>query len=117
MGGIQARGSKSSTWAATWLRNGDGSKRSIRLTGDTPARRPARNASLPVIVYTTLAPASMRHVMRLARLGVQHVVLNRFDDEPRRFLELIERVPAHPVAELTGVAPMLGGLIVALFEE
>ncbi len=60
----------------------------------------ARNASLPVVVYTTLAPASMRHVVRLARLGVQHVVLNRFDDEPRRFLELIERVPAHPVAEL-----------------
>jgi AraC-like DNA-binding protein len=60
----------------------------------------ARNAALPVVVYTTLAPASMRHVMRLARLGVQHVVLNRFDDEPRRFLELIERVPAHPVAEL-----------------
>jgi AraC-like DNA-binding protein len=60
----------------------------------------ARNVSLPVVVYTTLAPASMRHVMPLARLGVQHVVLNRFDDEPRRFLELIERVPAHPVAEL-----------------
>ena len=60
----------------------------------------ARHASLPVVVYTTLSPASMRHVMRLARLGVQHVVLNRFDDEPRRFLELIERVPAHPVAEL-----------------
>jgi AraC-like DNA-binding protein len=60
----------------------------------------ARHVSLPVVVYTTLAPVSMRHVMRLARLGVQHVVLNRFDDEPRRFLELIERVPAHPVAEL-----------------
>jgi AraC-like DNA-binding protein len=60
----------------------------------------ARHPSLPVVVYTTLAPASMRHVMRLARLGVQHVVLNRFDDEPRRFLELIERVPAHPIAEL-----------------
>jgi AraC-like DNA-binding protein len=60
----------------------------------------ARHPSLPVVVYTTLAPASMRHIMRLARLGVQHVVLNRFDDEPGRFLELIERVPAHPVAEL-----------------
>jgi AraC-like DNA-binding protein len=60
----------------------------------------ARHPSLSVIVYTTLAPASMRLVVRLARLGVQHVVLNRFDDEPRRFLELIERVPAHSVAEL-----------------
>ncbi len=60
----------------------------------------ARHVALPVVIYTTLAPASMRQVMQLARLGVQHVVLNRFDDEPRRFLELIERVPAHPVAEL-----------------
>jgi AraC-like DNA-binding protein len=60
----------------------------------------ARHPSLPVVVYTTLAPMSMRYVVRLARLGVQHVVLNRFDDEPRRFLELLERVPAHPVAEL-----------------
>ena len=60
----------------------------------------ARHPSLSVIIYTTLAPASMRLVVRLARLGVQHVVLNRFDDEPRRFLELLERVPAHPVAEL-----------------
>jgi AraC-like DNA-binding protein len=60
----------------------------------------ARHPSLPVVVYTSLAPTAMRLVVRLARLGVQHVVLNRFDDEPRRFLELIERVPAHPLAEL-----------------
>jgi len=56
--------------------------------------------TLPVIVYTTLTPAAMRQVVRLARLGIQHVVLNRFDDEPRRFLDLIERAPAHPLAEL-----------------
>jgi AraC-like DNA-binding protein len=56
--------------------------------------------TLPVIVYTTLTPSAMRHVVRLARVGVQHVVLNRFDDEPRRFLDLIERAPAHPMAEL-----------------
>ena len=60
----------------------------------------ARHPSLPVIVYTSLSPQAMRLVVRLARVGVQHVVLNRFDDEPRRFLELIERVPAHPLAEL-----------------
>jgi AraC-like DNA-binding protein len=60
----------------------------------------ARHRSLPVIVYTTLTPHAMRLVVRLARVGVQHVVLNRFDDEPRRFLELIERVPVHPMAEL-----------------
>ena len=60
----------------------------------------ARHAALPVIVYTTLAPSAMRLVVRLGRLGVQHVVLNRFDDEPRRFRELLERVPAQPLAEL-----------------
>lgn len=60
----------------------------------------AGHPSLPVVVYTVLAPAAIRQILRLARLGVQHVVLNRFDDEPRRFLELIERVPAHPLAEL-----------------
>ncbi len=54
---------------------------------------------VPAIVYTTLTPAAMRHVVRLARLGLQHVVLNRFDDEPSRFLDLIERAPAHPLAE------------------
>jgi len=60
----------------------------------------SRHPELPVIVYTTLAPQAMRLVVRLARVGVQHVVLNRFDDEPRRFLDLIERVPAHPLSEL-----------------
>ncbi|MEP6990517.1 MAG: helix-turn-helix domain-containing protein [bacterium] len=60
----------------------------------------ASHPTLPVIVYTVLGPTAMRMVVRLARLGVQHVVLNRFDDEPRRFLDLIERVPAHPMAEL-----------------
>ena len=60
----------------------------------------ARLPTVPVIIYTVLAPTAMRMVVRLARLGVQHVVLNRFDDEPRRFLDLIERVPAHPLAEL-----------------
>lgn len=60
----------------------------------------ARHPSMPTVVYTTLQPTAIRLVVTLARLGVQHVVLNRFDDEPRRFLDLIERVPAHPMAEL-----------------
>ena len=60
----------------------------------------AQQPALPVILYTTLSPAAMRQVIQLGRVGVQHVVLNRFDDEPRRFLELIERVPAQPLAEL-----------------
>ena len=60
----------------------------------------ARHPMLPVVVYTIMSPAAMRFVVRLVPLGVQHVVLNRFDDEPKRFLDLIERVPAHPMAEL-----------------
>lgn len=60
----------------------------------------ARHPALPVVVYTSLAPMAMRLVVRLVRVGVQQVVLNRFDDEPKRFLDLIERVPAHPMAEL-----------------
>jgi AraC-like DNA-binding protein len=59
----------------------------------------AAHPQVPTIVYTTLTPAAMRQVMRLARVGLQHVVLNRFDDEPSRFLDLIERAPAHPLAE------------------
>lgn len=76
-----------------------------------------RHPSLPVVVYTTLSPQAMRLVVRLARVGVQHVVLNRFDDEPRRFLDLIERVPAHPLAELLleEIAEPLRRLPVVLF--
>lgn len=59
----------------------------------------AANAQVPTIAYTTLTPEAMREVVRLARVGLQHVVLNRFDDEPSRFLDLIERIPAHPLAE------------------
>jgi AraC-like DNA-binding protein len=71
---------------------------------------------LPAIVYTMLTPAAMRIVVRLARVGLQHVVLNRFDDEPSRFLELIERAPAHPLAEamLQELAVPLGVLPVAV---
>lgn len=68
--------------------------------GDALVEIVAQHPTVPVVIYTVLAPTAMRMVIRLARLNVQHVVLNRFDDEPRRFLDLIERVPAHPMAEL-----------------
>jgi AraC-like DNA-binding protein len=55
--------------------------------------------SLPVVVYTMLAPATLKAVVRLARLGIDQVVLNRFDDEPRRFLELLEGIPAYALGE------------------
>jgi AraC-like DNA-binding protein len=59
----------------------------------------AADPLLPAIVYTALTPAAMRQVVQLAHVGLRHVVLNRFDDEPTRFLDLIERAPAHPLAE------------------
>jgi AraC-like DNA-binding protein len=55
--------------------------------------------SLPVVVYTSLAPASIKAIVRLAKSGVDHVVLSRFDDEPRRFLELIEGIPAFSLGD------------------
>jgi AraC-like DNA-binding protein len=55
--------------------------------------------SVPVLVYTALSPATMKAVVQLAKVGVEHVVLNRFDDEPRRFRDLLEGVPAHALAD------------------
>lgn len=55
--------------------------------------------SLPVVVYTQLAPASIKAIVRLAKSGVEHVVLNRFDDEPQRFLELLESIPAYALGD------------------
>jgi AraC-like DNA-binding protein len=72
--------------------------------------------SLPVVVYTSLAPASMKAIVRLAKSGVEHVVLNRFDDEPRRFLELLEGIPGYALGDrmLAALAPSLCGLPVTV---
>jgi transcriptional regulator GlxA family with amidase domain len=37
--------------------------------------------------------------VRLAKIGIEHVVLNRFDDEPGRFRELLEGIPAYAIGE------------------
>jgi AraC-like DNA-binding protein len=58
-----------------------------------------RMPSLPVVIYTQLSPSAMKAMVRLAKSGVQDVVLSRFDDEPRRFLELLESIPAHTLSE------------------
>jgi len=55
--------------------------------------------SLSLVIYTTLAPASIKAIVRLAKSGVEHVVLSRFDDEPVRFRELLESVPAHALGD------------------
>lgn len=58
-----------------------------------------RFPSLPIVVYTQLSPGAIKAIVRLARSGVEHVVLNRFDDEPRRFLEMLESIPANALGE------------------
>ena len=54
----------------------------------------ATHPTLPVVIYTTVAADSMQATVMLAKLGVQHVVLRGFDDEPRRFRQMIDQLPA-----------------------
>lgn len=56
--------------------------------------------SVPIVVYTMFTPTAVKAIVRLAQRGVRHVVLNRFDDEPRRFLSLLEQVPADTLGDL-----------------
>ena len=55
--------------------------------------------SLPIVLYTTLSAAAMQGVIQMARYGIEHVVLARFDDEPLRFLELLEAVPGQVLGD------------------
>lgn len=68
--------------------------------------------SLPIVIYTSLSAGSMRAIHHLGRLGLEHVVLNRFDDERQRFLELLERVPGQALSDelLRLLAPELARL-------
>jgi AraC-like DNA-binding protein len=72
--------------------------------------------SLPIVVYTTLSAGSMRAILELGRSGIEHVVLNRFDDERRRFLELLERIPGQALSDqmLSLLAPELAKLPVTM---
>jgi AraC-like DNA-binding protein len=66
--------------------------------------------SLPVVIYTILAPDTLGATVELAKLGVRHVVLRNFDDEPRRFRDLLERQPAYAMSDavLASLARPLG---------
>ena len=59
----------------------------------------ARFPTLPVIAYTRLSPAAMQAVAELSRRAPPLVVLHRYDDEPRRFRELLERQSARVLTE------------------
>ncbi|MEO8911172.1 MAG: hypothetical protein ABI408_13245 [Gemmatimonadaceae bacterium] len=51
-----------------------------------------RYPSLPLIAYVTLHAPAFKAIAQLGRLGLEDVVLHRFDDAPERFLERIEQV-------------------------
>ncbi len=59
-----------------------------------------QHPSLPIVLYTYLSPGMLGAVAELARHGVRDVVLHRFDDEPRRFLDLLERQPGFALGEM-----------------
>ncbi|HEX8850133.1 MAG TPA: DNA-binding response regulator [Gemmatimonadaceae bacterium] len=59
-----------------------------------------RYPSVRIVVYTQLSPSAMRVVVELAKEGLEHVVLHRFDDEPRRFGELLSQLPGHTLGEM-----------------
>jgi AraC-like DNA-binding protein len=85
----------------------------------------ARHPTLPVVIYTTLAADSMQATVMLAKLGVQHVVLRGFDDEPRRFRQMLDQLPAarlsnsvleHVLPHVQGAPVLFVRAITRLFE-
>jgi AraC-like DNA-binding protein len=84
----------------------------------------ARYPSLRVVVYTSLTPSAMRMVVELAKNGLQHVVLHRFDDDPRRFSDLLLQLPGHALGEMLlqhvgkaieALPPRVGGAVARMF--
>lgn len=75
-----------------------------------------RYPSLPVVIYTTLTPGTLRAVVALSNQGVHQVVLYRYDDDPRRFLAMLEQQPSMPISDalLDLLGPALGQLPAAL---
>lgn len=78
---------------------------SMAELGDLIARHP----TLPFLAYTALSPTALRPVVELSKRGLQHVVLHRYEDEPRKFRDLLERQSASALTEtmLDLLAPRL----------
>lgn len=58
-----------------------------------------RHPTVPVVIYMRLMESALRAMVELARDGVEHVVLHRFDDEPQRFIALLEQLPGVALSE------------------
>jgi AraC-like DNA-binding protein len=71
-----------------------------------------RYPSLPLIAYVTLHAPAFNAVAQLGRLGLEDVVLNRFDDAPERFRERVEQVQGNALTHsvLEAIADRLGQL-------
>jgi len=85
-----------------------------------------RYPSLPLIAYVTLGAPAFNAVAQLSRLGLEDVLLHRFDDAPEKFRERVERVQGNPLTRhVIGVLtpslaqlPMgLGGAVETMFEQ
>ena len=76
----------------------------------------------PVLVYTALVPAAVTAMAELSRRGLRDVVLHRYDDSPKRFHQVLERVARkqlsqYVVANLTDALGMLPEPIARAIEQ
>lgn len=56
-----------------------------------------RYPSLPVVAYVVLSPESFGAVAQLSKQGLENIVLQRFEDSPKHFREVVERAQANPL--------------------
>ena len=59
-----------------------------------------RYPTLPMVLYTSLSPQTLKALVELAKHGAQQVVLHRFDDAPVKFLSVLERQPGSTLSSL-----------------
>lgn len=55
--------------------------------------------SLPLIAYISIDPTEFSAVAQLSRLGLEDVILHRFDDAPEKFRERVDRVQVNPLTQ------------------
>jgi AraC-like DNA-binding protein len=81
-----------------------------------------RYPSLPVVAYVFLTKDSFGAIAQLSRAGLQNVVLQKFEDSPKKFRETVERARGNPLKRklLEGLRPQLSQLplkLVATVDE
>jgi AraC-like DNA-binding protein len=81
-----------------------------------------RYPSLPLIAYVTLHAPAFKAIAQLGKLGLEDVVLHRFDDDPERFRERVEQVQGNSLThrlleELNGALRQLPRLLFVTVEN